>query len=135
MSVVYTIRDKGKNVSISAGTTFSRYSDEQLEKLNSEMAKENYPMLYEKYKNNQEVINIIGYNVYLSERYSLLLELLPQSSYSKAGTHPRWVAEAVDENTLHKEITQSDIKDMIFGINNLDELKLNLAEYFEVENY
>ena len=67
------------------------------------------------------------------ERYEALLELLPQDQFSYAGTHPKWVADAVAENTLNKEDTQYDVSDLIERCETLKELKNELTEYFELE--
>ena len=69
----------------------------------------------------------------LEERYEALLELLPQDQFSCAGTHPKWVADAVAENTLNKEDTQGDVLDLIERCSTLDELKSELTEYFDLE--
>ena len=62
-----------------------------------------------------------------------MLELLPQDQFSKAGTHPKWVADAVTENTLNKVDTMLDVSDLIGRCENLEELKNELTEYFELE--
>ena len=69
----------------------------------------------------------------LEERYEALLELLPQDQFSYAGTHPKWVADAVAENTLNKVDTQYDVSDLIERCSTLDELKSELTEYFDLE--
>jgi len=69
----------------------------------------------------------------LEERYETLLELLPQDQFSKAGTHPKWVADAVAENTLNKEDTMLDVSDLIGRCGTLEELKNELTEYFDLE--
>lgn len=75
----------------------------------------------------------LGSLIGLEERYEALLELLPQSSFSKAGTHPQWVADAVEENTLNKMDTQSDVKDMLKDADDIDDLKEMMIEYFELD--
>ena len=62
-----------------------------------------------------------------------MLELLPQNQFSYAGTHPKWVADAVAENTLNKEDTVLDVSDFIGRCETLEELKNELTEYFELE--
>ena len=62
-----------------------------------------------------------------------MLELLPQDQFSKAGTHPKWVADAVAENTLNKEDTVQDITDMIERCDTFDQLKEELKSYFELD--
>ena len=69
----------------------------------------------------------------LEERYEALLELLPQDQFSRPGTHPKWVADAVAENTLNKVDTQYDVSDLIERCETLEELKNELTEYFELE--
>lgn len=93
----YKVVVDGKEIEYGADTEMSRYSDEEWTAIHSLMVKENYPELYEKYKEDSLLMSVIGWGIALEERYEFLLELLPQCSYSKAGTHPRWIANAVKE--------------------------------------
>lgn len=97
------------------------------------MVKQGNPEAYEKYKDDEHVIAWVGALIDLEERYRSLLELLPQDSYSKSGTHPKWVADAVETNTLDKYITQDDVKMLIDEATDLDELRSELIDYFEIE--
>ena len=50
-----------------------------------------------------------------------------------AGTHPKWVADAVAENTLNKDDTRYDVFVLIERCETLEELKNELTEYFDLE--
>ena len=63
-----------------------------------------------------------------------MLELLPQDEFSYAGTHPKWVADAVVENTLNKEDTINDISDFLEQCSTLRELQDKLMEYFDLQD-
>lgn len=128
----YTIVIDGKEINYGPYTRQSNFSDKAWTLLCHEMAKKNQSKDYKKYKNDDRVIEWIGSLIALSERYEALLEELPQSSFSKSGTHPVWVANAVNENTLSKADTQSDVKDAINGNDTLEGLVKDLKEYFNI---
>lgn len=111
----------------------SRFSDEEWSAIYAEIAEENYPEIFEKRKSDTAFIDTLGALTSLEERYEALLELLPQDQFSKAGTHPKWVADAVAENTLNKEDTVQDITDMIERCDTFDQLKEELKSYFELD--
>ena len=111
----------------------SRFSDEEWSAIYAEIAEENYPEIFEKRKSDTAFIDTLGALTSLEERYEALLELLPQDQFSRAGTHPKWVADAVAENTLNKEDTMLDVSDLIGRCETLEELKNELTEYFELE--
>ena len=98
-----------------------------------EIVKQNQPEVFESKKVDTDYIDVFGALISLEERYEALLELLPQDQFSKAGTHPKWVADAVAENTLNKEDTMLDVSDLIGRCNTLEELKNELTEYFDLE--
>lgn len=77
---------------------------------------------------------MVGSLIALEERYEALLELLPQDEFSYAGTHPKWVADAVVENTLNKEDTINDISDFLEQCSTLRELQDKLMEYFDLQD-
>lgn len=99
----------------------------------SEMVKQNQPEVFENKKSDTDYINMLGALIDFRERYEALLELLPQDQFSYAGTHPKWVADAVAENTLNKEDTMLDVSDLIGRCETLEELKNELTEYFDLE--
>lgn len=107
------INDKGEKKSYGALTIFSRYSDKDWLTIRTALVKRDNRELFETIKDNEAAIHAVGDGIDLAERYEELLELLPQSNYSKAGTHPSWVADAVEENTFHKDMTQDDIKSIL----------------------
>lgn len=92
----YRIIINNKEIIYGADVCMSHYSDEEWTAIHLEMIRQNDKELYELVKNNDILINRCGHAIDLEERYCYLLELLPQSSYSKAGTHPKWVADAVE---------------------------------------
>ena len=97
------------------------------------IVKQNWPEVFETRKSDTAFIDTLGALVSLEERYEALLELLPQNQFSYAGTHPKWVADAVAENTLNKEDTMLDVSDLIGRCSTIEELKNELTEYFDLE--
>ena len=85
-------------------------------------------------KADTDYIDAFGSLIALEERYEALLELLPQDEFSYAGTHPKWVADAVVENTLNKEDTINDISDFLEQCSTLRELQDKLMEYFDLQD-
>ena len=111
----------------------SRFSDEEWSDIYAEIVIQNYPEIFEIRKSDTAFIDTLGALTSLEERYEALLELLPQDQFSRAGTHPKWVADAVVENTLNKVDTQYDVSDLIGRSNTLEELKNELTKYFKLE--
>ena len=109
------ISDNGEKKTYGALTNMSRWSENEWLRIHKDLVKRDHPELFETIKDNDVAISAVGYGIDLEERYEALLEELPQSSYSKAGTHPKWVSDAVNENTLDKGITQDDIKDILIS--------------------
>jgi len=129
----YKVTVDGKEIEYGALVEKSRFSDEEWSAIYAEIAKQNYPEIFESRKSDTAFIDTLGALTSLEERYEALLELLPQDQFSYAGTHPKWVADAVAENTLNKEDTQDDVLDLIERCSTLDELKSELTEYFDLE--
>lgn len=129
----YKITINGKEIEYGALVEKSRFSDEEWSAIYAEIAYQNYPEIFEKRKSDTAFIDTLGALTSLEERYEALLELLPQDQFSRAGTHPKWVADAVAENTLNKEDTQGDVLDLIERCSTLKELKNELTEYFDLE--
>ena len=129
----YKVTVDGKEIEYGALVEKSRFSDEEWSAIYAEIAKQNYPEIFESRKSDTAFIDTLGALTSLEERYEALLELLPQDQFSYAGTHPKWVADAVAENTLNKVDTQYDVSDLIERCSTLDELKSELTEYFELE--
>lgn len=97
-----------------------------------EMVKQNLPEEYEKYKDNEDVIDYISSWIDIQERYEALMELLPQSlSYFE--TPPYRIAEEVYENTFEKDIVQYDVQEIINTSADLEELKSELVAYFNLK--
>ena len=111
----------------------SNFTEEEWLAINREIVRQNEPEVYEKRKNDNEFINTLGGLISLQERYEELLERLPQDTFSKAGTHPKWVADEVEENTLNKEDVKSDVEDMVESAEDFEALKEQLKEYFEID--
>lgn len=133
MTKEYKININGDDITYGALVTRSRFNEEEWQAIYTEMVKQGNPEAYEEYKDDENVIAWIGALIDLEDRYQALLELLPQDSYSKAGTHPQWVADEVNENTFDKIITQDDVKDMINDYEDIDDLKEALKEYFNID--
>lgn len=129
----YKVTVDGKEIEYGALVEKSHFSDEEWSAIYAEIAKQNYPEIFESRKSDTAFIDTLGALTSLEERYEALLELLPQDQFSYAGTHPKWVADAVAENTLNKVDTQYDVSDLIERCSTLDELKSELTEYFDLE--
>lgn len=129
----YKVTVDGKEIEYGALVEKSRFSDKEWSAIYAEIVKQNWPEVFETRKSDTAFIDTLGALTSLEERYEALLELLPQDQFSKAGTHPKWVADAVAENTLNKEDTVLDVSDFIGRCETLEELKNELTEYFDLE--
>lgn len=129
----YKVTVDGKEIEYGALVEKSRFSDEERSAIYAEIVKQNWPEVFETRKSDTAFIDTLGALISLEERYEALLELLPQNQFSKAGTHPKWVADAVAENTLNKEDTMLDVSYLIGRCETLEELKNKLTEYFKLE--
>ena len=129
----YTVKINGKEVIYGPLITRSHFSDEEWSAIHAEMAKVRYPEFYEKYKDDNLVIEFIGSYINMDDRYEALLNLLPQDTFSKASTHPQWVADEVLDNTLDRGITQDDVETMICESESLEDLKEELRYYFQIK--
>lgn len=130
----YKVTVDGKEIEYGALVEKSRFSDEEWSAIYAEIAKQNYPEIFESRKSDTAFIDTLGALSSLEERYEALLELLPQDKFSYAGTHPKWVADAVAENTLNKEDTILDVSDLIGQCSTLRELQDKLMKYFDLED-
>ncbi|WP_034538541.1 hypothetical protein [Carnobacterium inhibens] len=129
----YEVKVNGKDINYGPYVKQSRFSEEEWDAIYHQMVKENTPDVYEVKKDDIDYIRMHGALIDMEERYEALLGLLPQSSFSKAGTHPQWVADAVEGNTLNKGNTQDDVKDILVDVEDIDDLKDMLIEYFEIK--
>ena len=129
----YKTKINGKEIEYGALVEKSHFSDEEWSAIYAEIAEQNYPEIFKNRKSDTAFIDTLGALISLEERYEALLELLPQDQFSRPGTHPKWVADAVAENTLNKVDTQYDVSDLIERCETLEELKSELTEYFELE--
>lgn len=129
----YKTKINGKEIEYGALVEKSHFSDEEWSAIYAEIVEENYPEIFEKRKSDTAFIDTLGALTSLEERYEALLELLPQDQFSRAGTHPKWVADAVEENTLNKDDTRYDVSNLIERCETLKELKSELTEYFNLE--
>ena len=129
----YKTKINGKEIEYGALVEKSHFSDEEWSAIYAEIAEQNYPEIFKNRKSDTAFIDTLGALTSLEERYEALLELLPQDQFYRAGTHPKWVADAVAENTLNKEDTQYDVSDLIERCETLEELKSELTEYFVLE--
>ncbi|HEL1765692.1 hypothetical protein V9Z57_08220 [Streptococcus suis] len=123
------------NIEIEYGALIekSNFTKTEWAAIYAEIVKQNQPEVFEKKKNDVDYINAFGALIALEERYEALLELLPQEEFSYAGTHPKWVADAVEENTLSKETTMWDVSAILENCDTLDELKEELTSYFKLD--
>lgn len=132
----YKVVVEGKEIVYGALIQRSRFSEKEWNAIHHKMVSVTYPDLYEVKSDDDDYINVLGSLIDMEERYEALLELLPQSSFSKAGTHPEWVAKSVEANTIDKVITQSDVKGMVnrYGDDEpIEWLKEELVHYFELD--
>jgi len=129
----YKVTVDNKEIEYGALIEKSRFTETEWAAIYAEIVKQNQPEVFEKKKADTDYINVFGALIALEERYEALLELLPQEEYSYAGTHPKWVADAVEENTLIKETTIWDVLDMLERCDTLDELKEELTGYFKLD--
>ena len=129
----YKVTVDGKEIEYGALVEKSRFSDEEWSAIYAEIVKQNWPEIFENRKSDTAFIDTLGALVSLEERYEALLELLSQDQFYYAGTHPKWVADAVAENTLNKDDTRYDVFILIERCETLEELKNELTEYFELE--
>ncbi|HEM4137330.1 TPA: hypothetical protein U1W51_000896 [Streptococcus suis] len=111
----------------------SNFTETEWAAIYAEIVKQNQPEVFEKKKNDVDYIKAFGALIALEERFEALLDLLPQEEFSYAGTHPKWVADAVEENTLSKETTMWDVSGMLENCYTLDELKEELTSYFKLD--
>ena len=126
----YKVIVDGKEIEYGALVEKSRFSDKEWSAIYAEIVKQNRPEVFEKKKDDADYLNAFGALIALEERYEALLELLPQDDFSYAGTHPKWVADAVAENTLNKEETIDDVSELIERCETLEKLQDELMEYF-----
>lgn len=126
----YKVVVENKEIVYGALVEKSRFSDKEWSAIYHEVVKKNQPELYAEHKGNELLVETMGQLICLEERYEALLELLPQDQFSYSGTHPKWVADAVSENTLDKETTKEDVSDILERCDDVSELKQELIEYF-----
>ncbi|RSK01646.1 hypothetical protein D8783_04885 [Streptococcus sp. A12] len=129
----YKVTVNGKEIEYVALIEKSRFSETEWSAIYAEIVKQNHPEVFERKKLDTDYIDAFGALIAFEERYEALLELLPQDEFSYAGTHPKWVADAVAENTLNKADVVCDVSDMLERCESLEELKNELLEYFEVK--
>ena len=109
-----------------------RLSVKEWDAVSHEMVKQNLPEEYEKYKDDEDVIDYISSWIDIRERYEALMELLPQS-LSYFDTSPYRIAEEVYKNTFEKDIVQHDVQEVINRSSDLEELKGELVTYFNLK--
>lgn len=132
--MIYKVTVDGREIEYGALVEKSRFSEKEWSAIYADIVKVNQPEVFESKKADTDYIETFGALIALEERYEALLELLPQEEYSQAGTHPKWVADAVSEKTLNKQDVIDDVSDMLERCEDLDELKEELVEYFEIED-
>lgn len=130
--MIYKTKVGNKEIEYGALVENSRFTEDEWSAIYEEVVKVNQPEVFEKKKDDADFINAFGALIALEERYEALLGLLPQNDFSYAGTHPKWVADAVELNTLNKLTTMYDVSDMLDSCETLEELKEELSSYFEL---
>ncbi|MEF9623770.1 hypothetical protein MP619_00925 [Streptococcus dysgalactiae] len=129
----YKVVVNNKEIEYGALIEKSRFTEQEWSAIYAEIVKQNQPDVFKKKKDDTDYIDVFGALIDLEERYEALLSLLPQEEYSEAGTHPKWVADAVEENTLDRETTMWDVSDMLERCDTLNELKEELTSYFKLD--
>ncbi|MBO4108061.1 hypothetical protein [Streptococcus suis] len=132
--MIYKINVDGNEIEYGALVEKSSFTEKEWSAIYAEVVKQNQPGVYEQKKDDADYINVFGALISLEERYEALLDLLPQEEFSYAGTHPKWVADAVEENTLDKETTKDDVASLLEQCETLEDLKEGLVDYFELED-
>lgn len=131
---VLTVNVDGKEITYGAYTQRSNFSQKEWLAICNALLKEIDHEAYEMYKDQQDIVLICGTAIDLSNRYEALLELLPQTKYSKDGTHPSWVAEEVAKNTYDKLCVKTDMQNLVNDERlDIDSLRSFLIEYFDLE--
>lgn len=130
----YKVKVDGNEIEYGTLIEKSNFTEKEWSAIYAEVVKQNRPSVYKKRKADIEFINTLGALISLEERYEALLDLLPQEEFSYAGTHPKWVADAVEENTLDKETTKDDVASLLEQCETLEDLKEGLVDYFELED-
>ena len=133
MTKEYKVNVDGREIVYGSLVRGGRLSVEEWDAIAHEMVSQNLPEEYEKYKNDVDIIDYLSSWIDMRERYEVLLELLPQRA-RYVETPAYMVAERVYENTLDKNITKNDIKMFIDESKSLDELKLQLTNYFDLDS-
>ena len=132
MAKEYKVNVGGKEIVYGSLVRGGRLSVEEWDAVAHEMVKQNLPEEYEKYKDDEDVIDYISSWINIQERYEALMELLPQS-LSYFDTSPYRIAEEVYENTFEKDIVQYDVQETINRSADLRELKNELVAYFNLK--
>ncbi|HFU4117026.1 TPA: hypothetical protein ACGO7F_001517 [Streptococcus suis] len=132
--MIYKINVDGNEIEYGALVEKSSFTEKEWAAIYAEIVKQNQPEVYEQKKDDADYTNVFGALISLEERYEALLDLLPQEQFSSAGTHPKWVADAVAENTLDKETTIDDVASLLEQCETLEDLKEGLVDYFELED-
>lgn len=68
----------------------------------------------------------------LESQYEQLLEDLPQEKFSYVGAPPELVIKEVEKNIYIKNIVRDDIKDLLEESCTIEDLKINIGQYFEI---
>ncbi|HEP1830471.1 TPA: hypothetical protein ACHU97_000094 [Streptococcus suis] len=132
--MIYKINVDGNEIEYGALVEKSSFTEKEWSAIYAEVVKQNQPGVYEQKKDDTDYINAFGALISLEERYEALLDLLPQEEFSYAGAHPKWVVDAVEENTLDKETTKEDVASLLEQCETLEDLKEGLVDYFELED-
>ncbi|MBY5022170.1 hypothetical protein K6V64_09675 [Streptococcus suis] len=132
--MIYKVTVDGNEIEYGALVEKSSFTEKEWAAIYAEVVKQNQPEVFEKKKNDVDYLYAFGALISLEERYEALLDLLPQEEFSYVGAHPKWVARAVEENTLDKETTTEDVATFLEQCETLEDLKEALTDYFDLED-
>lgn len=103
----YKYEWKGEEREIGPACLQSHYDAGEWEVASHAMVSQKNPTLYEAVKDS-DFFNWVAYAIYLEERYEYLLHLT-DSGFSRAGTHPQWVADGIAD--FWKDNIREELRD------------------------
>lgn len=145
---IYEIEFGNRALRYGALVKNSSFSDDEWDAIFKEIIKEEFPNVFKeieegKYGHNAKAIKTIIHTTaghfILARKYEALLEMLPQDTFSKSGTHPEWIAKEVENNTFRKDLTKDDLCDLMTSACDKEDVSPDLVifiqelmEYFEI---
>lgn len=132
--MIYKVTVDGNEIEYGALVEKSSFTEKEWAAIYTEVVRKKCPGVFKIKKNDEDYIHVLGSLISLEERYEALLDLLPQEQFSVAGAQPKWVAKAVEENTLDKETTKEDVTAFLEHCETLEDLREELKGYFSLED-